>query len=412
MLKKLFPVFLLVGTFGFAQVGVNTSTPNATFDVVGNPDDTSKFDGMIAPRITGDQLNAKNYTASQTGALVYVTAAGALTGQTADVNSEGYYYFNGGLNKWVKLNTGTAASPWNIQNTANPATANTQNIYQNGKVGIGFSAADALSDRQFEVKGDMKAQYGSGSNYFGIDTNLLGVGNGFYYADNSDLSAATSTSVVLTRPGISSLQSTYGNGGGSMATFSNPNGGIFGLVANNSDQTVDASVWGKSDGSASYLSFSHSKTSAESTFLMLEKMKGATFIYNNTSGTEEGNYTLPRTNGTANQVLVSDGAANAQLSWKDASSLPQKIKTLASGTVAADDYTVLITGNISLPAASTANQGKVYNLVNDTATTVTVSGTFRINGGNFTNYDLNNSNFGRAISVQSTGSAWVLISRY
>ncbi|UWX60632.1 hypothetical protein N0B40_19870 [Chryseobacterium oranimense] len=410
MLKKLFPAFLLVGSFGFAQVGVNTSTPNATFDVVGNPGDTSKFDGIIAPRITGDQLNAKNYTSSQTGALVYVTAAGALTGQTADVNSEGYYYFNGDLNKWVKLNSGSIPSPWNIQNTANPSTANTQNIYQNGKVGIGFTAADAVSDRQFEVKGDMKAQYGTGSNYFGVDTNLVGAGSGIYYSDNSDLSAATSLGVVMARPGLTTLQSNYGNSGGTIATYSQATGGSFGLVAVNQDQSVNASIWGISNGAGNSLTLSHDGGTTGLTNVTLEKSKGVTFSYKDTSGNPQGSYTFPRTNGQANQALVTDGAGT--LSWKDTSSLNAKIRNMASGTVAADDYTVLVTGNISLPAASTANQGKIYNLVNDTAATVTVSGTFRINGGNFTNYDLNNSNFGRAISVQSTGSAWVLISRY
>ncbi|MGG5211059.1 hypothetical protein ACQWU4_19225 [Chryseobacterium sp. MIQD13] len=408
MLRKLFPALVLAGSFSFAQVGVNTDVPNATLDVVGNPTDTSKFDGIIAPRITVDQLNLKNYTSLQTGALVYITATGTPGTQTADMNSVGYYYFNGDLNKWVKLNTGT--SPWNIQNTANPATDNTQDIYQNGKVGIGFAAGDAVSDRKFEVKGDMRAQYGSGSNYFGIDTNLFGIGNGFYYADNSDLSAATSTSVVLTRPGISSLQSTYGSGGGSIATFSQTTGGIFALVANNADQSVNASIWGISNGSVDNLRLSHEKTSAELTEIALEKNKGVTFSYKDTSGNPQGDYTFPRTRGQANQVLVTDGAGT--LSWKDTSSLNAKIKTLSSGTVAADDYTVLVTGNISLPAPGTANQGKIYNLVNDTAGNVTISGTFRINGGDFTNYDLNNSNLGRAIVVQSTGSAWVVISRY
>lgn len=417
MTKKLFPVVLLTGSFAFAQVGVNTVSPKATLEVAGNPTDNTKFDGIIAPRITGDQLKAKNYSSSQTGALVYVTAAdSAPSGQTLDVTSPGYYYFNGdsAINKWVKLSTGIAATPepWNVQNTANPATTNNQNIYQNGKVGVGFLPTDAISDRQFEVKGDMKAQYGSGSNYFGIDTNLLGVGSGMYSSDNTDLSVANNLSLVMTRPGISSLQSNNGQGGGSVVTFSNPNGGAFGLVASNSNQTVSASVFGQSDGFANYLNFSHSKTNAESTILMLEKMKGTTFIYNNTSGTEEGNYTLPRTNGTANQVLVSDGAVNAQLSWKDVSALPQKIRTLASGTVAVDDYTVLVTGNISLPAASVSNLGKTYNLINDTSGPVTVAGTFRMNGGNFSNYGLNNTELGRGIVVQSTGSAWVLISRY
>ncbi|GEN73903.1 hypothetical protein [Chryseobacterium lathyri] len=410
MLRKLFPALLLVGSFSFAQVGVNTDLPNATLDVAGNPTDTSKFDGIIAPRITGDQLNLKTYTPLQTGALVYVTTAGALSGQTADVSSAGYYYFNGDLNKWVKLNTGISASPWNLQNTANPATSNNQNIYQNGKVGIGFTSADAVSDRQFEVKGDMKAQYGTGSNYFGVDTNLLGAGSGIYYSDNSDLSAATSLGVVMARPGLTTLQSNYGDSGGSIATFSQSTGGSFGLVAVNQDQSINASIWGISNGTSNSLILSHDGGTTGVTNVTLEKSKGVTFSYIDTSGNPQGAYTFPRTNGQSGQVLVTDGSG--VLSWKDASSLNAKIKTLSTGTVAADDYTVLVTGNISLPAATAANQGKVYNLVNDTAGNVTINGSFRINGGNFTNYGLNNSDWGRAIVVQSTGSAWVVISRY
>ena len=413
MTKKLFPALLLVGTFTFAQVGVNTNIPNATLDVAGNPADITKYDGIIAPRISGSDLKNKIYTDSQTGALVYVTVADpSPTGQTADVSSPGYYYFNGdpAINKWIKLNTGISAAPWNVQNTSSPATANTQNIYQDGKVGIGFASTDAVSDRQFEVKGDMKAQYGSGTNYFGIDTNLFGIGNGFYYSDNDDLAAATSTSVVLTRPGISSLQSNYGSGGGSMATFSEPTGGSFALISNNQDQSVNASIWGISNGAINNLTLSHSASSAESTDIVLEKLKGITFSYKDASNAPQGSYTFPRTNGQANQVLVTDGAGT--LSWKDISSLNAKIRNLSSGTVASDDYTILVTGNISLPAASAANLGKIYNLINDTSGSVTISGTIRINGGNFSDYNLNNTEMGRGIVVQSTGSAWVVISRY
>lgn len=104
MTKKLFSVFLLAGSFAFAQVGVNTQTPQATLDVVGNPTDTAKYDGIIAPRITGDQLKLKTYSSSQTGALVYVTSADSgPSGQTLEVTSPGYYYFDGTL--W-KLATG------------------------------------------------------------------------------------------------------------------------------------------------------------------------------------------------------------------------------------------------------------------------------------------------------------------
>lgn len=200
MIKKLFPALLLVGSFSYAQIGINNQNPSATLDVIGNPADTSKFDGIIAPRITGDQLRAKTYTASQNGAIVFVTQEDtAPAGQTIDVTASGYYYFDGNFGKWIKL-----------------------------------------------------------------------------------ISAAAS----------------------------------------------------------------------------------------------------------------------------------QKIRSMSSGTVAADDYTILAGGSITLPNATSANRGKVYQLINDTNGNVTITGTFRINGGNFSNYGLNNSDLGRGIVVQSTGSAWVIISRY
>ncbi|WP_029292841.1 hypothetical protein [Chryseobacterium hispalense] len=56
------------------QVGINTQTPEVTFDVVGKPTDVNHYDGIIPPRITGDQLAAKTYLSSKKGAVVYVTS--------------------------------------------------------------------------------------------------------------------------------------------------------------------------------------------------------------------------------------------------------------------------------------------------------------------------------------------------
>jgi hypothetical protein len=44
---KLF--FVLMTTSAFSQVGINTQTPKATFEVVGKPDDANHFDGIIPP---------------------------------------------------------------------------------------------------------------------------------------------------------------------------------------------------------------------------------------------------------------------------------------------------------------------------------------------------------------------------
>ncbi|MDN3691223.1 hypothetical protein QWZ06_02595 [Chryseobacterium tructae] len=104
MKSKLFTLALLsVGLTMSAQVGINTDKPQVTLDVVGFPSDINKLDGVIAPRLTGVQLKAKNYTAAHTGAIVYVTSTEtAPTGQTVDVITPGYYYFDG--TKWGSLN--------------------------------------------------------------------------------------------------------------------------------------------------------------------------------------------------------------------------------------------------------------------------------------------------------------------
>jgi len=105
MIKKITTAFALAAsTLLFSQVGIGTPTPQATLDVTGTPTDTAKLDGIIAPRLTGDQLRGKTYTTAQTGALVYVTAADtAPANQTIDVTTPGYYHFNG--TKWVVTTT-------------------------------------------------------------------------------------------------------------------------------------------------------------------------------------------------------------------------------------------------------------------------------------------------------------------
>ncbi|UTX48903.1 hypothetical protein [Chryseobacterium sp. MA9] len=105
-MKNKVTLLLALATAGLfsAQIGVNTSTPQATLDVVGKPLLPSSLDGIIAPRLTGDQLRAKTYTTDQTGALVYVTAADtAPAGQTVNVTSPGNYSFDGTI--WQAVTT-------------------------------------------------------------------------------------------------------------------------------------------------------------------------------------------------------------------------------------------------------------------------------------------------------------------
>lgn len=96
MKKSLIYLLILFFSFTKAQVGINTNSPQATLDVAGFPTDATKIDGVIAPRLSLAQLNAKTYGAAQTGALVYVNdVTGSTNTATALIKGVGYYSFDG-----------------------------------------------------------------------------------------------------------------------------------------------------------------------------------------------------------------------------------------------------------------------------------------------------------------------------
>lgn len=104
------------------RVGINTTSPAATLDVAANTADNTRPDALLAPRMTEDQLAAKNLAfadgtagtpSAQNGALVYVTAVdGTTTAKTVNVTASGYYYYDGtaGNNVWKTLGSGSAGA--------------------------------------------------------------------------------------------------------------------------------------------------------------------------------------------------------------------------------------------------------------------------------------------------------------
>ncbi|ROI05115.1 hypothetical protein EGI16_07285 [Chryseobacterium sp. G0240] len=113
-LKRIILSLMIVtsfASFSEAQVGINITSPKATLDVVGAADDSQKTDGLIAPRLTGDQLKAKDaqYTPSQDGTIIYVTiplASGNTSARTVNILEKGYYSFDssrGSNGEWVRL---------------------------------------------------------------------------------------------------------------------------------------------------------------------------------------------------------------------------------------------------------------------------------------------------------------------
>lgn len=91
-------LLLLVSNTNAQCVGINTTNPKTTLDVVGNPTDISTADGILAPRITLSQLNSKtSYSTPQTGAIIYITdiTGGSTVSATEKIYSTGYHFFDG-----------------------------------------------------------------------------------------------------------------------------------------------------------------------------------------------------------------------------------------------------------------------------------------------------------------------------
>ncbi|WP_347217946.1 hypothetical protein [Chryseobacterium sp.] len=240
MKSKLFTLALLsVGLSVSAQVGINTPQAQASLDVVGFPSDANKLDGVIAPRLTGVQLKAKNYTTAQTGAIVYVTSAEtAPTGQTVDVITPGYYYFDGA--KWGNLNA-------NWRTVGNSGTVATSSA-----LGADISAGNYLgtSDGQSLVLATQKNVKGildvNGTLQGGNSNNATGPYAAFSWGSNNTTNS-TSSNVAIGR--------------NNTATAINANFPAIAIGANNS-ATSGAKIIGNSNSAvgANHLVFGNSNT--------------------------------------------------------------------------------------------------------------------------------------------------------
>ncbi|GEN78212.1 hypothetical protein CHA01nite_39520 [Chryseobacterium hagamense] len=156
-------VLCLFSVSAFGQVGINTQTPAATLDVAARTTGTSTTtaEGLIAPRLTLADLNAKAaaYGASQAGSLIYVTDAanGSPAGQTANINAAGYYFFDG--TAWLKVTTGNAGG-----------SVSSNDIY-NGDGALTANRTVAMSDKTLAFS----ANPTGGTSHFTVDDTTLSV---------------------------------------------------------------------------------------------------------------------------------------------------------------------------------------------------------------------------------------------
>ena len=126
----LFLVLICLNIDVIAQVGINTTNPNAALDIeASNPTSPSTSDGLLIPRI--EAFPSTNPTSAQNGMLVYLTA-------TSNGNSPGFYYWENFSGSWTSIGSGSSSGDaWELQ--GNSGTNTTSNfIGTKDNVGVVF----------------------------------------------------------------------------------------------------------------------------------------------------------------------------------------------------------------------------------------------------------------------------------
>jgi hypothetical protein len=108
MKRNLIYLLILINSSLLAQVGVGTTTPQASMDI------SSTNDGLLIPRIALSATNVATVLTPTTSELVYNTATSAAGPNQV---TPGFYYWDGSL--WIRLATGNS-NDWSL--TGNSGT--------------------------------------------------------------------------------------------------------------------------------------------------------------------------------------------------------------------------------------------------------------------------------------------------
>jgi len=143
------------GAFLNAQVTIGSdAVPAATLDVRTLPSSSTTPDGVLVPRMTKAQINAKQslYTAAQTGAEVYITdfSAPSVTGYSDQIGCVGFVYWDG--TQWVS-NCGVAPSFVKIVAQPKQFTFYETGVETETPLTVSASGSSVLSYQWFKITG-------------------------------------------------------------------------------------------------------------------------------------------------------------------------------------------------------------------------------------------------------------------
>lgn len=388
MKKVLLLLCILASSGAYAQTKIKDGsmpgpvTPNAAAIL----ELESNNKGLLLTRV--ELANTSTWGLAGTGVqgmLVYNTSAAIASTYLAYpviAGGKGIYYWDG--TGWVATKT-SATEPWQVQGTLDKAMLNTENIYQQGKVAIGFVAADSVTDKQLEVKGEMKASHSGLDSHNDYNTNTID--NALYLtslnglnepwtpiygptlittnkddindAEISRLAYANVNNYHISGSKVSTAQMGARTGDihhfvRTIAAGHGGNSSEGGVVINSNDYSINKRFSDISVRSDFGVQMNHATTGGKETLISVEKSEGVRFKFLDSTGVHEGSYIFPRDIGTPNQVLTTASPTtndNAYLSWKDVKSLIGVLPVYADDA-AADSDTNLPSGGLYKLAGS------------------------------------------------------------
>lgn len=351
----------LFSAFGFAQVGVNTTTPHPSSML----DVTATNKGALFPRVSLSNINLTTLDGTNTaatGLLIWNTNAATTGG-----NGVGYYFFNGTI--WVPvMQTASSDHDWYEVGGTNPPNAITDNIYKQGTLSIGSNlAATGVVDIETSTRTtNLDLTNTNATNPVGININTnstSGNKTGINVSHSGTNAGAGGLSSIIyssdTTVGDHGRYAMYNfMGGASFSMFSQSTGiynffsgaafpGIITGIRNQDLTTSNGARYGMSNtfsgtgngdhyGLYNYLSGTGTGTKY-GVYSAIDSAGGGTHygIYSSATSltgyagyflgrmsigtTAVNNYILPSSRGVANQIMQTDGIGN--VSWVNASTI-------------------------------------------------------------------------------------------